>query len=86
MSAPTYAEILANRDTILKADGSRRKVTPGELWRVDYCGTAGTVRILPARYAGGPVRCWFTHDVDPGCGPMAYEAGAGIVLLELVTA
>jgi hypothetical protein len=57
---------------------------PGQRWSALYGGTPGTVDVLPAVWAGGPVRHWFTHDRDPGIGPMAYEAGAGIVLLELL--
>jgi hypothetical protein len=58
--------------------------TVGQTHRATYGGTPGTVRILAPLYTGGPVRHWFTHDIDPGFGPMAYEAGAGIVLLEQI--
>jgi hypothetical protein len=36
-------------------------------------GAIGTVRVMPPRSPGLSLRFWFSHDVDPGFGPMAYE-------------
>lgn len=77
----TYAEIIANRDTLPMADGIRQKIEPGQTWRCTYGTATGVVHTSAPAYSGGPVRLYFVHDVDPGFGPMAFVPGSGIVLV-----